>query len=65
LDSAIKKTFHHPKRNQQLRDEFISTISKIEKDRLVFLDESGIEDNSCSPCGWSNKGSRCYGAKQC
>jgi hypothetical protein len=47
-----------------LRDEFISTISKIEKDRLVFLDESGIEDNSCSPCGWSNKGSRCYGAKQ-
>lgn len=64
MDSAIKKTFHHPKRNQQLRDEFISTISKIAKDRLVFLDESGIEDNSCSTHGWSNKGSRCYGAKQ-
>jgi hypothetical protein len=35
---SYKKTFHHPKRNQQLRDEFISIKSKIEKDRLVFLE---------------------------
>lgn len=30
---------------------------------LVFIDESGIEDNSCREHGWSVIGQRCYGEK--
>lgn len=30
---------------------------------LVFLDESGIEDNACLEYGWSLKGLRCYGIR--
>ena len=30
---------------------------------MVFIDESGIEDNACPEYGWSIKGRRCYGEK--
>lgn len=30
---------------------------------MVFIDESGIEDNACREYGWSIKGTRCYGSK--
>lgn len=29
----------------------------------MFIDESGIEDNTCVNYGWSVKGTRCYGEK--
>jgi len=32
-------------------------------EKLVYLDESGIEDNSCPVNGWSLKGSRCFDKK--
>ncbi|EER21259.1 MULTISPECIES: IS630 family transposase [spotted fever group] len=60
---SYKKTFLHPKRNHKLRNEFIEKITTIDKDKLVFLDESGIEDNACREHGWSPKGERCYGEK--
>ncbi|KJV87342.1 IS630 family transposase [Orientia tsutsugamushi] len=46
-----------------LRDEFIEKIKQISKENLVFIDESGIEDNACREYGWSIKGTRCYGNK--
>ncbi|KJV93309.1 putative transposase, partial [Orientia tsutsugamushi str. UT76] len=36
-----------------LRDEFIEKIKQISKENLVFIDESGIEDNACREYGWS------------
>lgn len=62
-DIVIKKTFHHPRRDIGLRDEFIEKVKNIDKQRLVFIDESGIEDNACRDHGWSTKGQRCYGEK--
>ncbi|WP_341791204.1 hypothetical protein [Rickettsia endosymbiont of Gonocerus acuteangulatus] len=44
---AINKTHFHPKRDIKLRNEFIAKIQTITKDKLVYLDESGIEDNAC------------------
>ena len=35
-------------------------IKSIKKEDLVYLDESGIEDNACRLKGWSNIGLRCY-----
>lgn len=60
---AIKKTFIHPKRDERARVEFIRKIGKIPFEKLVFLDESGIEDNATPVNGWSLKGERCYGKK--
>ncbi|MFP3034967.1 MAG: transposase [Candidatus Tisiphia sp.] len=59
----MKKTYFHPKRDIGLRNEFITKIQHISKEKLVFIDESGIEDNACREYGWSIKGSRCYGEK--
>lgn len=60
---VIKKTFYHPKRDIGLRNEFIEQIKQIPQEKLVFLDESGAEDNMTREYGWSIKGSRCYGEK--
>lgn len=38
-------------------------IKNIPKERLVYIDESGMEDNACIEYGWSLKGQRCFGEK--
>lgn len=63
LGYSYKKTHFHPKRDIALRNEFIAKIQSITKDKLVYLDESGIEDNACKEYGWSIIGQRCYGEK--
>ena len=60
---SYKKTFIHPKRNENARKEFIETIQKVAKDKIIWLDESGIEDNIIKDYGFSLKGERCYGKK--
>ena len=42
----------NPAKRKQYRDE----VAKIARDKLVFLDESGIELNLCKERGWSKKG---------
>ncbi len=46
LDTLIKKTHFHPKSDIVLRNEFIEKVKQISKENLVFIDESGIEDNA-------------------
>ena len=38
----------------------MEVIKNIKKENLVYLDESGIEDNACGLNGWSTIGYRCY-----
>ncbi|XVN41544.1 MAG: IS630 family transposase [Rickettsia endosymbiont of Argas persicus] len=63
LGYSYKKTYLHPKRDIGLRNEFIEKLKTIAKQDLVFIDESGIEDNSCRERVWSLIGQRCYGEK--
>ena len=63
LGYTYKKSHLHPKRDIGLRNEFIEKIQQISKETLVFIDESGIEDNACREYGWSVEGTRCYGNK--
>lgn len=46
-----------------LRNEFIETIKTIPKDKTVFIDNSGIEDNAYRNYESSSIGSRRYGEK--
>ncbi len=38
-----------------MRNEFIEKIRLIPKDKLVFIDESGVEDNATIEYGWRCK----------
>lgn len=46
-----------------MRLEFGDIIRNISKEQLIFIDESGIEDNACIQYGWSERGNRCYGER--
>ncbi|KJV70270.1 IS630 family transposase [Orientia tsutsugamushi] len=47
-----------------LRSEFIEKVKQISKENLVFIDESGIEDNDCREYGWSIKGNGNYNGQR-
>lgn len=53
----------HPKRDDGVRNDFIARIKTISKEDLVFMDESGIEDNACLEYGYSLRGKRYYDKK--
>jgi transposase len=59
----LKKTFYHPKRDEVQRESFLKIIKLFDDEELVFIDESGIEDNACREYGWSLIKTRCYGEK--
>ena len=58
-----KKTYGYKERNEEKRQEFQNAIKDIPPEKLVYLDESGIDDNETYPYGWGPKGSRVYGMK--
>lgn len=58
-----KKTFSHPKRDENQRESFQKVRKLFRDDELVFVDESGIEDNACREYGWSPLNKRCYGVR--
>lgn len=54
----IKKTFFYRERNEKKRKEFTEKVSEIKREDLVFIDESGIDDNEFYAYGWAPKGKR-------
>ncbi|WP_155730061.1 hypothetical protein [Orientia tsutsugamushi] len=45
------------------RNEFIERMKAIPKDKIVFIDKSGIEYNACCNYGLNSIGRMCYGEK--
>ncbi|QES95869.1 hypothetical protein [Orientia tsutsugamushi] len=45
------------------RNEFIERMKAIPKDKIVFIDKSGIEYNACRNYGLNSIGRMCYGEK--
>ena len=46
-----------------MRVQFVTEVATKDPESLVYLDESGIDDNEVYAYGWSPKGSRVYGMK--
>ena len=46
-----------------MRAQFVTEIATKDPESLVYLDESGIDDNEVYAYGWSPKGSRVYAMK--
>ena len=59
----IKKTFKHPKANEEKRILFKNKIEKykLENRVLSYIDESGFEFDMPRRYGYSKVGDRCYG----
>ncbi len=56
----IKKTFLYRERDKEKRKEFIKKVEEINKENLIYIDESGIEDNEFYEYGWSQRGKRLF-----
>ena len=59
--SPIKKTLLYKERDENLRREFQERIKCIAKDRLVFLDESGIDTFVSRHFGRAQRGEKIQG----
>jgi transposase len=49
--------------NEQKRNLYIKSIKDIEPERLVYIDESGIEMTVCKDRGWGKKSEKLLGKK--
>lgn len=56
-----KKTIAYLERCPIARDEFREEIAKYSPEQVIYIDESGIDNNETNPYGWSKKGERCQG----
>lgn len=63
LSLPLKKTLSHPKRDEELREEFRFQIAlaKGAQRTIVYLDESGFAVDMPRTHGYSLKGQRCHG----
>ena len=49
--------------NEEKRVEYQELIKDISKEKIVYIDESGIELNTCKDRGWSKRGEKLLGKK--
>lgn len=58
-----KKTYGYEERNEQERTEFLEKLGKVEKNKVIYVDEAGFDNREDYPYGYSPRGERCYGMK--
>lgn len=59
----IKKETAYTQRDEEKRKVHLDNISKINSDKLVFIDETGTDDNIYALYGYSEIGTRSYSTK--
>lgn len=59
--SPIKKNLLFSERNEQNRQAFLDEIKDIPLDKLVYLDESGVNENLQRESGWALRGDKIHG----
>ncbi len=50
-------------RNEEKRQEFLQTISKLKPEQIVYVDESGMDSRDNYPYGYNRCGERFYALK--
>lgn len=59
-----KKTFGYIEANAEKRKQFLEEIATIDPSKIVYSDETGIDDNEVPTTGWAPQGERCYAQKK-
>jgi len=63
LAGAQKKTYGYCQRDEEKRQAFVTQLSTIPADKIVYLDESGMDSRSQYDYGWNALGQRFHGLK--
>lgn len=63
MDTLKKKTFGYKEQKQDEREKFKVEIQTKDPAAIVYLDESGLDDNEVFERAWGKKGPRIYGWK--
>lgn len=58
-----KKTYGYRERDEEKRGEFLHYLSQYSPERLVYLDEAGVDDREDYPYGWCARSQRYYDLK--
>ena len=61
--TSKKKAFNYAEAKQEQRKQYLEKIKNIDPDKIVYSDESGIDDNEVPKNGWAPRGERCYAQK--
>jgi len=56
----IKKEAKYKERTQHARDDFQKEVAALAPKDLVYIYESGVDDNLTVEYGWAQKGQRSY-----
>ncbi|XDE65107.1 IS630 family transposase [Arthrospira platensis BEA 1257B] len=62
-DNSQKKLTDMKKGDEEKRRKFEEKLSKTDKKRLIYVDESGFDNRDDYPLGYSPKGERCHALK--
>ena len=49
--------------NEEKRERYLEEIKEIPREKLVYIDEAGIDMNICKDRGWAKKGEILQGKK--
>ena len=60
LGYTRKKRVGYQERNEKARLEFKRKLEGYQDKKIIYVDESGIDNNETYPYGWSKKGTRFY-----
>ena len=67
LKLSIKKTLRYAERNHMSRINYLRSLRAVIKERgskdVVFVDESGFEEQTYRPYAWSTKGCKSFGER--
>lgn len=58
-----KKTYGYCERDEAKREEFIAQLSPLPPSKIVYLDESGMDNRDEYNYGWNKKGQRFHALK--
>lgn len=64
LITQQKKTFSYAEANEEKRKQFLEDIKNIDPAKIVYSDETGIDDNEVTMTGWALRGKRCHAQKK-
>jgi transposase len=59
-----KKSFTYSEADPKKRADYLEEISKVDPDKIVYIDETGIDDNEVPQYAWAKRGQRAHAKKK-
>ena len=63
LKITYKKEPKYKQRSKSKREDYLNKLSKIDVKKLVYIDETGTDNDIVPLYGWSEKGTKTYAEK--